>query len=1298
MFLKRNLCLLGTAAFFAAGLLSVHGADGSWANAADGTWSTPANWTGGTIADGPDSIANFGTLDLLGDVTVTLDTPRTNGNLIFADVDPASPAGWILSGGPLTLAGANPTITVNNLDATKMTTISAVITGQSLKKTGTGTLSLTAANTMAGTNELNNGVLLWGNATALGGISNALAFTGGAIQFGVGAPALNQTNMVVISSATIIATNGNYDNFMASGGAISGDANSVIYVNAANRFTPGGTGGSSWGLFKNFLGTINLTNSTSAARVRMNLGATNIYDLSTVTVDTGTNAGIMYFRTTTAGTVVRIGALTGSSAAAGLQASEQAGNPLLTWQVGFKNTDTVYFGRLTDTDASRRGALLKTGTGRLTLAGTTYTYTGSTAITNGVLALTNSATLTATPAISVISPGIFDVSGLTNGPWSLRTGQILSGSGSVLGPVVLTNGILSPGSNAVATLTFNNLTLSNGVSTRLDVVGPGASDQIVVNGDLTLLGQSSVQLVPDLGNTIITNGTYILFQWTGNLIGDLSNLAFSYPAQLGTFTIQTNNSKQIVLTVSGTQVVNLAWRGDVSGEWITDANWRDTNNAATVWSDGVVAHFDDSGVTKSVDVAAPVAPSRLLMTNNTDYTFGTTGSGKITGTGVIVKDGSGKLTLALDNDSAGIATINEGTLQIGDGGSVGTLTSPIVVNSNGVLALNRADDLYFSPASFSGTGKFVHNGAGALFITNDYSSAFTGITTNSGGRLQIGDSTHGSARLGGTIYVGASSPVNFTYPGNQILPTALTGPGNVDFVNTTGNATVQFAAGATNTGFTGQITINQSVRLQINSAANIPSGPIVVTDDGSGFYAAYFSSAAGATNFNSISIQGPGTSGVDTPRGKGALRLNNTWAGPITLTGNATIGASAGTGTIIGNISDGGLGLTLELFGGTILIGPKTGTNGYGITAINEDYNGNFGVPILTAVRILNSNPFGTGPVQMLGRTQLELNGNNLSIPSLIDMSVSGSGGGSFAPVVLNNATNAPATLTLGSDDSSQLFGGLFGNGSTQPLNLTKVGSGTFTVTGDSTNTGTVTVSAGTLALAQSTAFYTNGSPVIGSGSFSNASFAIADGAALNVTGRTDGTLRLNAGQILKHAGATTGNINITGNVNIGNGTLLLGVNRSGFAHDNLVASGGKTYSGTLAVTNIGAVLQVGDSFQLFPSGTAGFTSFNLQTVDTVNNVKYTWNNTVSTDGKITVASVGPVLNSTPTNITVSVSGSNLTLTWPSDHTGWTLQSQTNAPGQGLGTNWFDIVGSTATNQLVVPINPSGSVFFRMKL
>jgi hypothetical protein len=74
-----------------------------------------------------------------------------------------------------------------------------------------------------------------------------------------------------------------------------------------------------------------------------------------------------------------------------------------------------------------------------------------------------------------------------------------------------------------------------------------------------------------------------------------------------------------------------------------------------------------------------------------------------------------------------------------------------------------------------------------------------------------------------------------------------------------------------------------------------------------------------------------------------------------------------------------------------------------------------------------------------------------------------------------------------------------------------------------------------------------------------------------------------------------------------------------------------------------------------------------------------------------------PVMATNPTNITAQVSANALTLSWPSDHTGWRLQVQTNAMTQGLGTNWVDVSGATVTNQMIIPINPaSGGVFYRM--
>ena len=68
------------------------------------------------------------------------------------------------------------------------------------------------------------------------------------------------------------------------------------------------------------------------------------------------------------------------------------------------------------------------------------------------------------------------------------------------------------------------------------------------------------------------------------------------------------------------------------------------------------------------------------------------------------------------------------------------------------------------------------------------------------------------------------------------------------------------------------------------------------------------------------------------------------------------------------------------------------------------------------------------------------------------------------------------------------------------------------------------------------------------------------------------------------------------------------------------------------------------------------------------------------------------------TNITFSMtSGNTLQLSWPNDHTGWTLQVQTNDLNAGLGTNWQDVAGSSLTNQISIPMNPaSGAVFYRL--
>lgn len=129
-----------------------------WTNPAGGAWETPANWLANSIASGNTRIADFSTLDLTSDTTVTLNTtPYTIAGLVFGDSTPDS--NWILSGSQtLTLAitGGSPEIIVANQSATIATSLAG---NSGLAKLGAGILNLTATNTYTGSTTIGDGVL-----------------------------------------------------------------------------------------------------------------------------------------------------------------------------------------------------------------------------------------------------------------------------------------------------------------------------------------------------------------------------------------------------------------------------------------------------------------------------------------------------------------------------------------------------------------------------------------------------------------------------------------------------------------------------------------------------------------------------------------------------------------------------------------------------------------------------------------------------------------------------------------------------------------------------------------------------------------------------------------------------------------------------------------------------------------------------------------------------------------------------------------------------------------------------------
>jgi hypothetical protein len=88
----------------------------------------------------------------------------------------------------------------------------------------------------------------------------------------------------------------------------------------------------------------------------------------------------------------------------------------------------------------------------------------------------------------------------------------------------------------------------------------------------------------------------------------------------------------------------------------------------------------------------------------------------------------------------------------------------------------------------------------------------------------------------------------------------------------------------------------------------------------------------------------------------------------------------------------------------------------------------------------------------------------------------------------------------------------------------------------------------------------------------------------------------------------------------------------------------------------------------------------------------------IAGSGSLQVGSVVPVTPPSPAVLTNSISGSTLTLTWPSGQ-GWKLKSQTNSLSTGLNTNasaWGLVPAADGSISITIdPANPT--VFYRLE-
>ncbi len=150
-------------------------------------------------------------------------------------------------------------------------------------------------------------------------------------------------------------------------------------------------------------------------------------------------------------------------------------------------------------------------------------------------------------------------------------------------------------------------------------------------------------------------------------------------------------------------------------------------SAGLTTTGSTVAYAD--GVTISTPITVNSNSTQLQVASGS-----ATQAGAITEAGgarPLEKTGAGTLILTGTASHTGGTTISGGTLQIGDGGTSGSLAGDVV--NNGTLAFDRSDAVSFSGA-ISGTGGLTKAGSGTLTLTG--ANSYSGGTTVDGGTLK----------------------------------------------------------------------------------------------------------------------------------------------------------------------------------------------------------------------------------------------------------------------------------------------------------------------------------------------------------------------------------------------------------------------------------------------------------------------------------------------------------------------------------------------------------------------------------
>ena len=175
-------------------------------------------------------------------------------------------------------------------------------------------------------------------------------------------------------------------------------------------------------------------------------------------------------------------------------------------------------------------------------------------------------------------------------------------------------------------------------------------------------------------------------------------------------------------------------------------------NGGTVTAQGVTVGIGGqinigNGGLGGVFSALTIANDGLIHFNLTDTT---TFDAQVSGSGQIVKDGTGTAILTGNNTYSGGTTINAGTLQLGNGGTSGSIVGNVI--DNGALIFNRSDTLTIGGV-ISGGGSVQQSGTGTTVLTGN--NIYIGGTTINAGTLQLGNGGTSGNIVGNVINNGS---------------------------------------------------------------------------------------------------------------------------------------------------------------------------------------------------------------------------------------------------------------------------------------------------------------------------------------------------------------------------------------------------------------------------------------------------------------------------------------------------------------------------------------------------------------